>query len=149
MMAATRIAVLAAFASAGLCGCQPHRATSSIAALEPQAPVPADTAATTRGARVSTSSQAVDSAEVVPTSPTGRPATGRPCRVHLRRDAMGLATISPLPMGSRATSPSVRATQIEGVLDDVGDHWVTLRTADRVYSIPVGSILAIEFLDVR
>ena len=62
---------------------------------------------------------------------------------------MGLATISPLPMGSRATSPSVRATQMEGVLENAGDHWVTLRTADRVYLLPVGSILAIEYLDGR
>jgi hypothetical protein len=62
---------------------------------------------------------------------------------------MGLATISPLPMGSRATSPSVRATQIEGVIDNAGDRWVTLRTADRTYSLPVESILAIEYLDAR
>jgi hypothetical protein len=52
-------------------------------------------------------------------------------------------------MGSRATSPAVRATQLEGVLDDAGDHWVSLRTADRVYSLPVDSILAIEYLDGR
>jgi hypothetical protein len=62
---------------------------------------------------------------------------------------MGLATVSPLPMGTRATSPAVRATQIEGVIDDAGDHWITLRTADRTYSLPVGSILAIEYLDGR
>jgi hypothetical protein len=62
---------------------------------------------------------------------------------------MGLATVSPLPMSTRASSPSVRATTLDGVIDDAGDHWVTLRTADRTYSLPVGSILAIEYLDAR
>ena len=154
MTATNRIALFVAFAAVGLAGCQPRRTTPAAdsASLTPDAVVgtsAAPSASTTSRADSGSPSPQEQSAAVtiVSASPDGRPATGRRCRVHLRRDAMGLATISPLPMGSRSTSPAVRATQLEGVIDAAGDHWITLRTTDHVYSLPVGSVLAIEYLD--
>ena len=155
MTATNRIALFVAFNAVGLAGCQPRRTTpaaDSASSLAPDAVVgtaAAPSASTTRQADSGSPSALEQSAAVtiVTASPDGRPATGRRCRVHLRRDAMGLATISPLPMGSRSTSPAARATQLEGVIDAAGDHWITLRTTDHVYSLPVGSVLAIEYLD--
>src|SRR3954452_24998231 len=100
MIVTTRVAMLVAFTALGLSGCQPHRAPapasdSSAAAIAPQTAAPEEaTAATTTRPDDSASSHAGPAATgVVLTSPNGRPATGRPCRVHLRRDAMGLATV--------------------------------------------------------
>lgn len=73
------------------------------------------------------------------------PQTGRRCRVHLRRDALGLTSMAPLPL--QASSPPARAAQVEGVLDVATEHWVVLRTAGRTYWIPTGVILAVEYPD--
>ena len=154
MIVTTRVAIVAALTAlfVAVCGCQPHRDAPAVASLASPEAAP-EASATTPGRSYPTTRRADDSASplepnAVAVARTGAwPATGRRCRVHLRRDAMGLATVSPLPMSSRVTSPAVRAMQIEGVIDAAGDHWITLRTADRTYSLPVGSILAIEYLD--
>lgn len=156
MTATNRIAIFVALSAISLAGCQPQRGNPApdSASLAPAAGASTDTSApsapTTRGVGdASPAPQDQPSLAVGLTSSDGRPATGRRCRVHLRRDAMGLATVSPLPMSSRSASPAARATQLEGVIEAAGEHWVTLRTTDRVYSLPVGSVLAIEYLDAR
>jgi hypothetical protein len=62
---------------------------------------------------------------------------------------MGLAGLAPMPLSARGSTPSSRALALEGVLEAVGDHWVVLRVGERTYSLPISSILAIEYMDRR
>src|SRR4051812_27915566 len=109
-----RIAIcVALLPMAAVAGCQPHRAT-------------AKTESTPIGEPGGTPSRVISP---TPTSlPTAAaplyrdvsPETGRPCRVHLRRDAMGLAGLAPVPLNPRGSTPSSRALALDGVLEAIG-----------------------------
>jgi hypothetical protein len=71
--------------------------------------------------------------------------TGRRCRVHLRRDAVGLAGQAPLSM--LGTSAMAERATVSGTLERVDDDGVTLRAENSTYWIPRGVILAVEFPD--
>ena len=71
--------------------------------------------------------------------------TGRRCRVHLRRDAVGLAGNAPLSV--LGTSALSERAQLVGTLERVEDDGLTLRTDGSTYWIPRGVILAVEFPD--
>ena len=71
--------------------------------------------------------------------------TGRRCRVHLRRDAVGLAGNAPLSV--LGTSALSERAQLAGTLERVDDDGITLRTDGAAYWIPREVILAVEFPD--
>ena len=71
-----------------------------------------------------------------------QPPTGRPCRIHFRRDAMGLAAQAPLAI--RDSEIPGRTTHKAGTLDQVTDEWVVLRSDGRLWWIPRAVILTIE-----
>src|SRR5688500_6080717 len=70
--------------------------------------------------------------------------TGRRCRVHFRRDAVGVAGTSPLGL-TEQTRPKQLA-QIEGTVDHVSDEWLVVTAAEgRTFWIPRSMVLAVEF----
>jgi hypothetical protein len=71
--------------------------------------------------------------------------TGRPCRLHLRRDAMGMTGLGPLPL--QTVSPAARSAQLDGTIDLASEQWIVLRARERTYWLPTGVILAVEYLD--
>ena len=71
--------------------------------------------------------------------------TGRRCRVHLRRDAVGLAGNAPLSV--LGTSALSERAQLAGTLQRVDDDGITLRADGSTYWIPREVILAVEFPD--
>src|SRR5690349_9469171 len=60
--------------------------------------------------------------------------TGRRCRVHLRRDAVGLAGNAPLSV--LGTSALSERAQLAGTLERVDADGLTLRTEGSTYWIP-------------
>ena len=115
----------------------PSVATTQPAVLPPSATLP-------------TANPAAEGLSETPAKPTLadlRTVAGRTCRVHLRRDAMGLTGMSPL--GLQAGSPAARLVQLDGIMEQTSDRWVVLRAADRKYWIPTDVVLAIEFADDR
>ena len=74
--------------------------------------------------------------------------TGRACRIHLRRDALGLSGVAPLSI--QHVSPASRAAAIEGTVERATDDWVVLRAAGgRTYWIRADVILAVEVLEAQ
>ena len=71
-----------------------------------------------------------------------QPPTGRACRIHFRRDAMGLAAAAPLAI--RDTEVPGRTTHKAGTIDQVTDEWVVLKSDERLWWIPRAVILAVE-----
>ena len=69
--------------------------------------------------------------------------TGVKCRVHLRRDAAGLAGAAPLSIVG-ASMLSERASVV-GIIDRVEAEGITLRGDGSTYWIPRDVILAVEF----
>jgi hypothetical protein len=69
--------------------------------------------------------------------------TGVKCRVHLRRDAAGLAGGAPLSIVG-ASMLSDRASVV-GTIERVEAEGITLRGDGSTYWIPRGVILAVEF----
>lgn len=73
--------------------------------------------------------------------------TGVRCRVHLRRDAVGMAGQAPLPIVG-TSMPSERASVV-GTLARVEPDALVIRGDDSDYWIPREVILAVQFLDRR
>ncbi len=73
------------------------------------------------------------------------PPVGRKCRVHLRRDAMGAASATPLAVG--VDSPSGRAVQVTGTLERISGDWLVIRGENHTYWIPRNVVLAVDFDD--
>src|SRR5213596_3449094 len=126
--------ITVAAACLGLAGCAPraeqkdHESGAASLVYSPAARVQADaTAAATR-----------------PAGAVGLQ-TGRRCRVHLRRDAVGLAGQAPLSL--LGTSAMSERAQLTGTLERVDDDGVTLRADNSTYWIPRDVILAVEFPD--
>lgn len=78
----------------------------------------------------------------LPVDASGLPPTGVPCRVHLRRDVMGLTGVSPLAI--QGAGPSMRAVTLQGTIDHATADWIVLRTPERTFWLPTGVILAVE-----
>ena len=74
-----------------------------------------------------------------------QPPTGQPCRVLLRRDALGSA--APAPLGVQSPSPASRSAELTGTIDQLSDDWLVLHSGGRLWWIPRGVILAIDFGD--
>ena len=111
----------------------PGNPPRDVAVAQPPEPTPAE---------VATSSPAIRSTD----SPLP---TGRACRIHLRRDAIGLSGVAPLSI--QQVSPATRAAAIDGTVERATDDWVVLRSASggRTYWVRVDGILAVEFLDAK
>ena len=76
-----------------------------------------------------------------------RPPAGRRCRVHLRREAMGVAGQAPYPMsGNNLAADRVL---LSGTLERVGRDWLVLRGERSTYWVPRDVVLTVEFVDER
>lgn len=75
------------------------------------------------------------------------PPTGHACRVHFRRDAMGLS--GGVPLGVGQGSIAGRAVEMSGTIEQVTEDWLVLRTGETRWWIPRSVILAIELTDER
>jgi hypothetical protein len=74
-----------------------------------------------------------------------RPPAGRRCRVHLRRDAMGVAGQAPYPISGNNLATD-RASLV-GTLERVGRDWIIVRGERSTYWLPVESVLAVEVVE--
>jgi hypothetical protein len=81
----------------------------------------------------------------VPAQDDVRPPAGRRCRVHLRREAMGVAGQAPYPLSGNNLATD-RAS-IVGTLERVGRDWIVLRGERSTFWLPVASVLAVEFVE--
>ena len=76
-----------------------------------------------------------------------RPPAGRRCRVHLRREAMGVAGQAPYPLsGNNLAADRVL---LSGTLERVGRDWLVVRGERSTYWVPRDVVLAVEFADDR
>jgi hypothetical protein len=67
---------------------------------------------------------------------------GKKCRVQFRRDALGLS--APGLLEPTATSSGGKTTSIVGVVEQVSDAWLVLRTNQQRYWVTVQQILMVE-----
>jgi hypothetical protein len=74
-----------------------------------------------------------------------RPPAGRRCRVHLRREAMGVAGQAPYAISGNNLATD-RAS-IVGMLERVGRDWIVVRGDRSTLWLPVDSVLAVEFAE--
>jgi len=73
--------------------------------------------------------------------------TGVRCRVHLRRDAMGLTAGQPLPIVG--TSRISELATLLGTIERIEEDALVVRTDSSTYWVPREMILAVEFSDER
>jgi len=81
----------------------------------------------------------------VPAQDEVRPPAGRRCRVHLRREAMGVAGQAPYPI--TGNNLATDRASIVGTLERVGRDWIVLRGEHSTYWLPVDSVLAVEYVE--
>ena len=74
-----------------------------------------------------------------------RPPAGRRCRVHLRREALGVAGQAPYPLSGN--NLATERAQLTGTLERVGHDWLVVRGDRSTYWVPREAVLAIEFAD--
>ncbi|HEY2586530.1 MAG TPA: hypothetical protein VGI81_12270 [Tepidisphaeraceae bacterium] len=74
-----------------------------------------------------------------------QPPTGHPCRVYLRRDALGMAGAAPL--APNLDAPMQRGTVVSGILDQVTDSWIVLKSDGGRIWIPRNTVLMLAVLD--
>lgn len=74
-----------------------------------------------------------------------RPPAGRRCRVHLRREALGVAGQAPYPISGNNIAAD-RAL-IAGTLERVGRDWLAVRGDRSTYWLPREAVLAVEFVE--
>ena len=74
-----------------------------------------------------------------------RPPAGRRVRLHLRRDAMGVAGQAPYPM--TGNNLAADRASLTGTLERVGRDWMVLRGDRSTYWVPRDAVLAIEFVE--
>ena len=74
-----------------------------------------------------------------------RPPAGRRCRLHLRREAMGVAGQQPYPISGNNIAADRAA--ITGTLERVGRDWLVLRGERSTYWVPRETVLALEFVE--
>lgn len=76
-----------------------------------------------------------------------RPPAGRRCRVHLRRDAMGVAAQAPYPLAGNNLAAD-RAS-VTGTLERVTRDWVVVRSDRSTHWLPRDAVLSIEFVEEK
>ena len=74
-----------------------------------------------------------------------RPPAGRRCRVHLRREALGIAGQAPYPI--TGNNLAADRAQLTGTLERVGRDWLVLRGERSTYWVPRDAVLAVEFIE--
>jgi hypothetical protein len=74
-----------------------------------------------------------------------RPPAGHRCRVHLRREALGVAGQAPYPL--TGNNLATDRAQITGTLERVGKDWLVVRGDRSTYWVPREAVLAVEFAD--
>jgi hypothetical protein len=95
----------------------------------------------TRGAHAADSSATVVASQEDPV----RPPAGRRCRVHFRREAMGVAGQAPYPLSGNNLATD--RAQVTGTLERVGRDWLVVRGDRSTYWIPREAVLAVEFAE--
>ena len=68
-----------------------------------------------------------------------QPPTGRACRLHFRRDVMGI------PAMLTGNNVGADRVAISGMVDFVSREWVVFRVDTTVYWIPRDTVLAVEY----
>ena len=86
-----------------------------------------------------------DLSQVTVAQDTVLPPAGRRCRVHLRRDSLGVANPAPYPIvgNNIAAERALRA----GTLERVGRDWLVLRGERSTFWLPREAVLAVEFVE--
>jgi hypothetical protein len=74
-----------------------------------------------------------------------RPPAGRRCRVHLRREAMGVAGQAPYPL--TGNNLATDRASIIGTLERVGRDWIVVRGERSTFWVPRDAVLAVEFAE--
>ena len=74
-----------------------------------------------------------------------RPPAGRRCRIHLRRESMGIAGQAPYPITGNNIAADRAA--VTGTLERVGRDWLVLRGERSTYWVPRDAVLAVEFVE--
>ena len=75
-----------------------------------------------------------------------RPPAGRRCRLHFRREAIGVAGQAAYPITGGNNLAADRAS-VTGTLERVGRDWLVVRGDRSTYWIPREAVLAVEFVD--
>jgi hypothetical protein len=74
-----------------------------------------------------------------------RPPAGRRVRLHLRREALGVAGQSPYPLSGNNLAAD--RTSVTGALDRVGRDWLVVRGDRSTYWVPREAVLAVEVVE--
>jgi hypothetical protein len=77
-----------------------------------------------------------------PSAASLRPFVGRPCRVQIRRDALGLAAPAPLP--PLAEGVGGRVAYLDGTLAEADGDGLLVQGERRAFWVPWSSVLLIE-----
>ena len=75
-----------------------------------------------------------------------RPPAGRRCRLHFRREAIGVAGQAAYPITGGNNLAADRAS-VTGTLERVGRDWLVVRGDRSTYWVPRDAVLAVEFAD--
>ena len=73
------------------------------------------------------------------------PPAGRRCRLHLRREAVGVAGQVPYPI--TGNNLAADRAQLAGTLERVGRDWLVVRGDRSTYWVPREAVLAVEFAE--
>ena len=126
-------------------GCQPQKpppAATQLTDSRPNVPVAGAFAPlSTQPAATNPSASQTSSDSAAP--PTLALPLNRPCRVHLRRDALGLSSAAPL--GFAGDNIPGRNTILSGTLIETSPDWLLVRSGDHDYYIPRSMVLLVEF----
>jgi hypothetical protein len=121
---------------------EPSQGTASSLVYSPAARLPA------RDRSAGSSGGDANSTPAGATDDPVRPPAGRVCRIHLRREALGVAGQVPYPL-SGGNNISADRVQVTGTLERVGRDWLVVRADRSTYWIPRDVVLAVEFTDDR
>ena len=144
MRAHGRLILSAAVASLAVCGCASPKNERSEGRASSLVYSPAERLPLPEGREESGASTAAPSTGGAAHDDV-RPPAGRRCRVHLRREAMGVAGQAPYPISGNNIAAD-RAAVI-GNLERVGRDWLVVRGERSTYWVPREAVLALEFLE--
>lgn len=74
-----------------------------------------------------------------------RPPSGRRCRVHLRRDSLGVANPAPYPIVGN--NIAAERALLAGTLERVGRDWLVVRGERSTFWVSREAVLAVEFVE--
>ena len=121
--------------TAGFAGCAPQK--------KPQSDGRASSLVYSPAARLADKDDAASSPTA--TEEVVRPPAGRRVRLHLRREALGVAGQAPYPLSGNNLAAD-RAS-ITGTLERVGRDWLLVRGDRSTWWVPREAVLAIEFVE--